>query len=100
MATLIQAFAKIVKSESSFRLIILGDGPEKSRLENLSRERGIPDFIQCGRKTSFFRKRTICGLSKSRHALRREKKILSFEEYHNILDLSEQKPTYRRDYGM
>ena len=43
--TLIQAFAKVVKSEISSRLIILGDGPEKPRLESLARQLNVHDFI-------------------------------------------------------
>ena len=45
IGTLIQAFAKVIKSESSSRLIILGDGPEKPRLESLARQLNVHDFI-------------------------------------------------------
>ena len=45
VTTLIKAFAKIIKLESSSRLIILGDGPEKPRLESLARQLEVYDFI-------------------------------------------------------
>ncbi len=45
LGTLIKAFAKVVSTDSSSRLIILGDGPEKSHLENLARQLEICSFI-------------------------------------------------------
>lgn len=42
--TLLRAFAMVVKRRSA-RLVVLGDGPDKSRLEALSRELGIRDLV-------------------------------------------------------
>ena len=45
MCTLIRAFAETLKTMPSSHLIILGEGPEKSKLENLGRQLNIYKFI-------------------------------------------------------
>ena len=45
LTTLIKAFAEVIRSCSSSRLIILGEGPEKSRLKDLARRLKVHGFI-------------------------------------------------------
>lgn len=44
-ACLIRAFAEIVKEKPGLKLVILGDGPLKKELEDLSRDLGVKDAV-------------------------------------------------------
>jgi len=50
---LLEAFAYLVKTrEETFKLVIVGDGPEREHLINLSREIGIEDHVEWKRNLS------------------------------------------------
>ena len=42
---LLNIFASCFRQESHFRLLIVGDGPERKRLENLSREKSVQGYV-------------------------------------------------------
>ncbi|MFB6223465.1 MAG: glycosyltransferase [Haloarcula sp.] len=44
-ATLIRAFASVTESRPETRLIIVGKGPERDRLEQLARDRGVAERV-------------------------------------------------------
>lgn len=50
---LLKAFAYLVKAiEKSFKLVIVGDGPERERLVNMTCEIGIEDYVEWKRNLS------------------------------------------------
>ena len=54
--TLIRAFSLFHRSNPEFRLVILGDGPERSALEKLIMQEGVADFVWlAGHQTNPFK---------------------------------------------
>jgi len=44
--TIIRSFAKFLRKEPGWRLVVAGDGPQKAELENLCRELGVAESVE------------------------------------------------------
>lgn len=45
LAILVEAFAEVARRQPDARLLVMGDGPERARLERMAAERGVSDRI-------------------------------------------------------